>query len=161
MIRETRGNLLRSDAHALVNTVNCVGVMGKGIALAFKKRYPEMFLDYVRRCDRREVRPGHPYASAQGERVVINFPTKDHWRGQSRLEWIEEGLPRLAALCTRLPVRSLAVPPLGCGHGGLRWDDVRPLIHASLQTLDIPVVVYVPTDAAPHGEPEQSALFDA
>lgn len=121
------GNLLASSAHALVNTVNCVGVMGKGIALAFKRKYPEMFDDYVRRCDRGEVRLGEPYVYDAGNRLILNFPTKDHWRAVSRLEDIVAGLEHLTKHYRAWGIRSLAVPPLGCGNGQLtRTNPIAP-----------------------------------
>lgn len=142
------GDLFKSDAQTLVNTVNCVGVMGKGIAAIFKKRFPEMFEDYSRRCDRGEVTLGRPYVWRSSTPWVLNFPTKDHWRSVSRLADIEEGLEYLVGHYRDWGVRSLAVPPLGCGHGGLDWSVVGPTLRRHLDKLEIPVVLY-----APHGTP--------
>jgi O-acetyl-ADP-ribose deacetylase (regulator of RNase III) len=121
---------LRARTQTLVNTVNCVGVMGKGIAATFKKRYPAMFDDYVRRCEHGEVRLGEPYLWTGTEPWVLNFPTKDHWRSVSRLEDIERGLEYLVEHYQQWGIQSLAVPPLGCGRGarlvGRRPDPSPP-----------------------------------
>lgn len=143
------GDLLTSRAQTLVNTVNCVGVMGKGIAAAFKKRFPQMFDDYVAHCERGEVQLGRPYLWRGDAVWVLNFPTKGHWRAVSRLKDIEQGLEFLAAHYEDWGIRSLAVPPLGCGHGGLDWSVVGPTLHRHLDRLTIPVALY-----APHGTPE-------
>lgn len=161
------GDLLGSDKDTLVNTVNCVGVMGKGIALDFKNRHPEMYRDYVQRCRRQEVHPGAPYIypeprsseqlaldlstspqNASGPKI-INFPTKQHWRGRSRLEYVAEGLQRLEADLTRWGVQSLAIPPLGCGNGGLDWCEVGPMIVDFAMSVVIPVDIYVPAGVDP------------
>ncbi len=152
MIRLANGNLLDSGAEALVNTVNCVGVMGKGIALQFKQAFPQVFGAYQRACWRREVQPGRMFTVETGQivnpRFVINFPTKRHWKGKSRLEDIDAGLPALAAELRRLGVRSVAVPPLGCGSGGLDWDVVRPRIEAALAAVaDVEVHLFEPKGA--------------
>lgn len=143
----TSGDLLASTTQTLVNTVNCVGIMGKGIALAFKRRYPVMYEDYVRRCDRGEVRLGEPYLYRAGERLIINFPTKNHWRAVSRLTDIVAGLEYLEAHYREWGVTSIAVPPLGCGNGQLEWDVVGPTLFRYLTRLEIPVELY-----APHSE---------
>jgi O-acetyl-ADP-ribose deacetylase (regulator of RNase III) len=139
------GDVFESGAHTIVITVNCVGVMGKGIALAFKKRYPELFDQYVGMCKSKEVRPGRP---AFIRRLVppsfVMFPTKDHWRSKSRLADIEDGLAHLAANYRKWGIESLAVPPLGCGLGGLQWGVVGPALYRGLQRLDVPVYLYVP-----------------
>lgn len=142
----TKGNILASKSHAIVNTVNCVGVMGKGIALAFKRKYPEMFADYVRRCDRGEVELGKPYAYFAKDHVVVNFPTKQHWRSVSRLADIERGLDYLKAKLVEWEVKSIAIPPLGCGNGQLDWAVVRPVLLKHLENFPIPVELYVPHD---------------
>ena len=148
-VRDVRvGDLFKSDAQTLVNTVNCVGVMGKGIAETFKKRFPEMFEDYARRCERGEVKLGEPYIWTSSSPWVLNFPTKDHWRSVARLADIERGLDYLVQHYRHWGIRSLAVPPLGCGHGGLDWSVVGPTLRRHLDQLDIPVVLY-----APHGTP--------
>ena len=148
MIESVRqGDLFESGAQTLVNTVNIVGVMGKGVALEFKRRFPEMFADYQRRCRAGELRLGEPYIW-QGlvEPWVINFPTKDHWRSVSRLADIERGLTYLAGRIAEWGVTSLAVPPLGAGSGGLDWVTVGPTIYRHLERLPIPVILYAPFD---------------
>ncbi len=140
----TSGNVLDSNAQTLVNTVNCVGVMGKGIALAFKKRYPAMFKDYVARCDRKEVELGRPYVYRESDHLVLNFPTKNHWRAVSRLQDIVDGLEYLEKHYKEWGITSLAVPPLGCGNGQLEWKVVGPTLARHLARFDIPVELYVP-----------------
>src|SRR5680860_423212 len=129
MITAANGNLLEADVDALVNTVNTVGVMGKGIALQFKRAHPEMFRDYAGACKRGEVQLGkmHVWNTGQmtGPRFIINFPTKAHWKSRSKLRDIEAGLPDLVRVVSELNVPSIAVPPLGCGHGGLNWAQVE------------------------------------
>ncbi len=140
-----QGDLLGSKMHALVNTVNCVGIMGKGIALNFKTRYPAMFKDYEARCKRNEVKLGEPYIyRVSNDRVIINFPTKQHWKNNSTIEDVERGLIFLAQHLQEWGVRSLAIPPLGCGNGGLNWEEVRPLIEQHLFGLNIPIEIYEP-----------------
>jgi O-acetyl-ADP-ribose deacetylase (regulator of RNase III)/uncharacterized protein YwgA len=151
----TRGDLLKSSAHALVNTVNCVGIMGKGVALSFKRKYPEMFADYVKRCDRDEVKLGHPYVYNAGEHLIVNFPTKGHWRAVSKLADIESGLVALRDLVAEWDIRSIAVPPLGCGNGQLDWSVVGPTLERHLGELDILVELYVP-----HELTVESAQFE-
>lgn len=152
----TTGNLLASQAQTLVNTVNCVGIMGKGIALAFKRRYPAMFADYVRRCDRHEVVLGKPYVFHAADHLIVNFPTKDHWRAVSRLEDIVAGLEHLERHYREWGITSLAVPPLGCGNGQLEWDVVGPTLYRHLSRLGIPVELYAPHDVMV--QPEQLTL---
>ena len=144
--RVIQGDLFESQAQTLVNTVNTVGVMGKGIALAFKRRYPAMFEDYRVRCDRGEVKLGEPYIyrSPNGPPWIINFPTKGHWRTPSKLSDIEHGLRYLVDHAHEWGIESLAVPPLGCGNGELEWRVVGPVIYEHLDQLDIPVVMYAP-----------------
>jgi O-acetyl-ADP-ribose deacetylase (regulator of RNase III)/uncharacterized protein YwgA len=139
------GDLFTSKAQTLVNTVNCVGVMGKGIALGFRERFPEMYADYEARCRRREVRLGEPYLFRR-ERPpwVLNFPTKDHWRGLSRISDIVRGLEFLATHYREWGITSLAVPPLGCGNGQLDWTVVGPTLFRHLSRLEIPVELYAP-----------------
>lgn len=153
MITEAQGNLLEADADALVNTVNTVGIMGKGIALQFKKAYPDMFDEYKRASDRGELQLGRIHVYRTGRmtpRFILNFPTKKHWRSRSRLDDIERGLADLVRQIRALDISSVAVPPLGSGHGGLDWNDVRPLMIESLGELsDVNVLLY-----APAGTPE-------
>src|SRR6266850_4231018 len=132
MIELKRGDILEAKADALVNTVNCVGVMGRGIALQFRKAFPENFKVYEAACERKEVEPGtmlvFETGRLTGPRYIINFPTKRHWKGKSRMEDIDAGLPALVEEIKKRGIRSVAVPPLGCGLGGLNWNDVRPRI---------------------------------
>jgi len=156
MIEFGKGNLLDADVQALVNTVNTVGIMGKGIALQFKKAYPENFAAYARACERDEVQIGrmfiHHLAQLQNPQFIINFPTKGHWRSRSKLADIEAGLEALIKDVKRLGIESVAVPPLGCGHGGLVWEDVCPLIVAAFEGLpDVRVIVFAP-GATPDAE---------
>ncbi|PXX61548.1 O-acetyl-ADP-ribose deacetylase (regulator of RNase III) [Nocardia tenerifensis] len=147
---QATGDLLRADTEALVNTVNTVGVMGKGLALQFRRAYPEMFGAYRKACHRGEVQVGkmHIWETelAEGPRYIINFPTKTQWRARSRLEDIESGLTDLVAVIGALDITSIAVPPLGCGYGGLEWSEVQPLIDSALRPVaDLDVRVYSPT----------------
>jgi len=144
------GDLFSSQADVLVNTVNCVGIMGKGVAQEFKKRYPAMFDDYVARCARKAVKLGEPYLyhDPTGQ-AIINFPTKDHWRSPSRLVNIEQGLDYLLEHFADWKVASIAFPPLGCGNGGLEWAEVGPLIYKKLHSLGVNIEVY-----APYGTPK-------
>lgn len=153
MIEVTRGDILKADAEALVNTVNCVGVMGRGIAAQFKRAYPKNFSTYQQACSRHEVEPGRLLIVETGQfanpRWVINFPTKRHWRGNSRIEDIDAGLVALVADVRRLGIQSIAVPPLGCGLGGLDWSQVRPRIEQAFAALpDVKVLLFEP-DGAP------------
>ncbi|NCC30876.1 MAG: Appr-1-p processing protein, partial [Chloroflexia bacterium] len=154
MIEYLTGDLLQADVEALVNTVNCVGVMGRGIALQFKKAFPENFMHYKAVCDRYELRPGmmliHDLNRLQSPRYVINFPTKRHWKGKSRMEDIEAGLMALVQDLRQHQIHSIAIPPLGCGLGGLRWEDVRAKIEAAFRDLpDVQVLLYEPMGAPP------------
>jgi uncharacterized protein YwgA/O-acetyl-ADP-ribose deacetylase (regulator of RNase III) len=143
------GNLFETDAQTLVNTVNCVGVMGKGIALEFKKRFPEMYKDYTERCNRKQVRLGEPYLyPSLFPPHVINFPTKDHWRSVSRLSDIVRGLVYLEKYYLEWGITSLAVPPLGCGNGGLEWSIVGPTLAKYLHQLEVPVYLFAPQQTA-------------
>jgi len=149
MIEPTRGNIFTDDAEALVNTVNCVGVMGKGIALQFKKAFPENFKAYEAACRREEVKPGRMFVFETGQmfnpRYIINFPTKRHWRGKSRYEDIESGLKALVGEVRQRKIRSIAIPPLGSGLGGLQWDRVKRMIETAFQNLpDVHVKLYEP-----------------
>jgi O-acetyl-ADP-ribose deacetylase (regulator of RNase III) len=165
MIEYRQGNLLEADAEALVNTVNCVGVMGKGIALQFKHAFPDNYDRYRRACEAGEVQPGRMFIVETGRvlppRYVINFPTKRHWKGKSRLEDVRAGLDALVADVRRLGIGSLAVPPLGCGHGGLAWDRVRPLIESAFTALpEVRVQLFAPADTgAGRLTPARAALL--
>jgi O-acetyl-ADP-ribose deacetylase (regulator of RNase III) len=149
MITFTQGNLLEARVEALVNTVNTVGVMGKGIALMFKERFAENFRRYAAACKAKEVHTGKMFVTEinelDGPQWIINFPTKQHWRGDSRMEWITEGLQDLRRFVIQNKVKSIAIPPLGAGNGGLDWAAVRPQIETALADLDIEVLVFEPT----------------
>lgn len=154
MITHGTGDLLLADVDALVNPVNTVGVMGKGLALQFKQAYPENFRDYNASCARGDVMVGRMHVheieepQPEGPRFIVNFPTKRHWRSSSRLEDIASGLVALRDEIAARGIRSVAVPPLGCGYGGLSWNDVEPMIHRTLG--DIPGVeirIWKPADA--------------
>jgi O-acetyl-ADP-ribose deacetylase (regulator of RNase III) len=152
MIQFRTGDILAEDAEALVNTVNCVGFMGRGIALQFKRAYPENFKAYAAACRRRDVAPGRMFVFETGQlthpRFILNFPTKRHWRGKSRIEDIEAGLKALVAEVRNRRIRSIAIPPLGAGLGGLDWSEVRPRIELALRDLpDVRVVVFEPQPA--------------
>ncbi len=153
MIQPASGDILESPAEALVNTVNCVGVMGRGIALQFKNRYPENYKEYAQACKLKEVRPGRMFVTnsnqLQGPRYIINFPTKRHWRGKSRLEDIDTGLADLVRVVADLKITSIAVPPLGCGLGGLPWPLVKTRIQIAFQGLDhVKVYLFEPNSEA-------------
>jgi len=149
MIAFKTGDILAEEAEALVNTVNCVGIMGRGIALQFKNRFPENFTAYADACKRQTVVPGKMFVFETGNltypRLIINFPTKRHWRGKSRLEDIDAGLKALAYEIRDRKITSIAIPPLGCGLGGLDWSQVRPRIEAELRPFEnLKAVVFEP-----------------
>ena len=151
-IELTNGDILKADAEAIVNTVNCVGIMGRGIALQFKKAFPANFRAYAVACEAGEVQPGKMFIydtrSFANPRYIINFPTKRHWKGKSRMEDIESGLIALAREVHERGIKSIAIPPLGAGLGGLDWDDVRPRIEAALRDVpDLDVLIYQPSGA--------------
>ena len=157
-IDHATGDIFAQDVEALVNTVNCKGVMGRGIALEFKKRYPDNFKEYKAACDRGDVKPGqmfifemepinpqldlfsassgHELTQSSTPRLIVNFPTKRHWRAKSRMEDIDSGLEALRQEIVDRNIKSIAIPPLGCGLGGLKWDDVRPRIESMLNEVD-------------------------
>ncbi len=152
MIEYKSGDILNDQAEALVNTVNCVGVMGRGIALQFKNAFPENFKAYARACKQDEVQPGKMFVYKTGKmfnpRYVINFPTKRHWRGKSRMEDIESGLRSLVKVIQKQNIRSVAIPPLGSGLGGLDWRQVKARIEAAMEPLtDVKVIIYEPKGA--------------
>ncbi len=148
MIDYTQGDVLTADAEALVNTVNCVGVMGRGIALHFKRAYPDNYKVYAAACNRGEVQPGRMLVHETGldaPRWIINFPTKRHWRAKSRLSDIEAGMDALVAEIQARGIRSIAIPPLGSGLGGLDWRQVRPIIERALGDVpDVRAILYEP-----------------
>jgi len=150
MIKYIEGNLLQAPAEALVNTVNEVGVMGKGIALMFSEAFPENTAAYKRACEAKQVHVGHMFVTENKELVqprwIINFPTKKHWRGKSKIQWISDGLRDLVRVVRKKKIRSIALPPLGCGNGGLDWADVRQEIETALGELqDVEILAFTPT----------------
>lgn len=150
MISYAKGNLLAADVEAVVNSVNTVGVMGKGIALMFKEAFPKNFEEYKAACDGGEVEVGRVFVTESGKLMgpkwIINFPTKKHWRQPTKMEWITEGLKDLRRVVVENDIHSLAVPPLGCGNGGLDWRNVHPAIEDALGSLSgVEVIVYEPT----------------
>lgn len=151
MIRYTQGNLLDASAEALINTVNEVGVMGKGIALMFRERFPENARLYVEASKAGQVRVGQMLVTPAGElfpKWIIHFPTKKHWRNPSQMAWVRDGLEDLVRVVRDLGIRSIALPPLGCGNGGLDWHAVRPLIEdAAAQIPGVEVIVFEPVGA--------------
>jgi O-acetyl-ADP-ribose deacetylase (regulator of RNase III) len=175
MIEFQQGDILQADAEALVNTVNCVGIMGRGIALQFRKAFPENYEAYRAVCDRGELHPGTMLVfnlnRLQNPRYIINFPTKRHWRGKSRIEDIQGGFQALVEEVRQRGITSVALPPLGCGLGGLDWEQVRPLIEEAFCALPgVRVLVYEPAGApaaermattkkAPNMTPGRAALL--
>ncbi|MFC3980775.1 type II toxin-antitoxin system antitoxin DNA ADP-ribosyl glycohydrolase DarG [Streptosporangium jomthongense] len=152
MIKEVRGNILDADVEAAVNTVNTVGVMGKGVALQFKQAFPQNYRAYKSACADGEVRLGRMFVHDNGRldnpRYIINFPTKDHWRSRSNINDIEHGLNDLVRVIREYEISSIAVPALGCGNGGLAWDSVRPIIIGALSPLEgVEVQLFLPAGA--------------
>jgi O-acetyl-ADP-ribose deacetylase (regulator of RNase III) len=149
-----KGNILKQEAVALVNTVNCVGVMGRGVALQFKEEFPENYKRYKIACDKGLVKPGHMFVFETGmllgPKFIINFPTKRHWREKSRIEDIESGLVDFINVLKERNINSVAVPPLGCGLGGLKWSIVKPMIEKALAYLpNIHVYLFEPVSDVP------------
>jgi len=144
------GDIFESSAQILVNPVNTVGVMGKGLALEFKKRYPDMFKTYKKICDEKEIEPGRLYICLGKNHLILLFPTKEHWKDSSKIEYIDDGLrtfclellPFLVEFAGR-DIKSIAFPKLGCGNGGLDWEDVKPVMERWLNDLPIDVFIYV------------------
>jgi O-acetyl-ADP-ribose deacetylase (regulator of RNase III) len=150
MIHYTTGNILESNAQALINTVNTVGVMGKGIALQFKKAYPGNFRAYQNACKQKKIAIGKLFITKDsninsGEKIIINFPTKSDWRKPSEYSFIEKGLDNLVQTIEEQSIKSVALPPLGAGNGGLEWEEVKKIIKQKLSNLDIEIFVYEPT----------------
>lgn len=149
MIKFLTGDLLKANAQALVNTVNTVGVMGKGIALQFKEAFPYNNKVYIQACKKDELEPGKLLTVRDsnllyGEKLIINFPTKKHWRHPSKYEYIEKGLASLRELIEKEDIKSIAIPPLGAGNGGLEWEKVKPMITTALSNLPIDILIYEP-----------------
>lgn len=152
MIKFIQGDILKADAEALVNTVNCVGIMGRGVALQFKKAFPANFKAYEVACKANQVQLGsmfvHDLNQLYNPRFIINFPTKLHWKSKSRIDDIQSGLKNLIAIVQQHNIRSIAVPSLGCGLGGLNWDDVKPLITEAFQAVpEVDVLLFEPAGA--------------
>lgn len=152
MIELKQGDILKANVEALVNTVNCVGIMGRGIALQFSKAFPENYKIYKATCDKKQLHPGMMLVCDlnrfENPRYIINFPTKRHWKGKSRIEDIEAGLKTLVEEIRKRNIHSIAIPPLGCGLGGLSWEQVKPMIESAFKSLvDINVLLYEPTGA--------------
>lgn len=145
MIRIKLGDIFESEMKTLVNTINCVGVMGKGIAKIYKDRYPKMFEEYKDMCTKKLIHTGYLYPYYEDNSVkILNFPTKQHWRSPSKLEYIQEGLNWFIQNYERLKITSIAFPTLGCGNGGLDWETVGPLMYQSLKDLPIDIEIYAP-----------------
>ncbi len=176
MIRFLTGDLLKADAEALVNTVNTVGVMGKGIALQFKEAFAYNNKVYIAACKNQELKPGKLLAVRDsnllyGNKLIINFPTKTHWRQPSRYEYVDAGLKALRHLIIRDQLKSIAIPPLGAGNGGLDWNEVKPMIVKALEDLPVEVQIFEPnaaikailqkqeTKKKPHLTPSRAALL--
>ena len=166
MIEYKTGDLMAEEAEALVNTVNCVGVMGRGIALQFKKAFPENFKVYANACRRKDVQPGQMFVFERDDmfspspRYIINFPTKRHWRNKSRMEDIESGLASLVAEIRERGIRSIAIPALGSDLGGLDWNEVRTRMQATLKDLDgVKIVIFEPGSGPDTRKPTVQATF--
>ncbi|PWK31801.1 type II toxin-antitoxin system antitoxin DNA ADP-ribosyl glycohydrolase DarG [Pseudomonas sp. OV226] len=166
MIKVLIGDIFQSNVQTLVNTVNCVGVMGKGVALEFKKRWPGLMQDYENQCAKKLVKPGIPYIyNDMFGTSIVNFPTKDHWRSASRLADIQKGLEIFVEHYKAWNITSVAFPPLGCGNGGLEWELVGPIMYKTLSKIDIPVEMYAPFGTPANQltsdflNPSQSRLF--
>ena len=149
MIKFKKGDLLKEPVQALVNPVNCVGVMGKGLALQFKEAYPENFYEYKKACNEKIVQPGKMFTVATNNLVnpqyIINFPTKRHWKDNSRLDDIKLGLIALTIKIKQLNIISIAIPPLGCGNGGLSWNVVKSLIESAFEQMEsTQVIIFEP-----------------
>lgn len=160
------GDMFSEPVEALVNTVNCVGIMGKGVALEFKKRWPANFNEYKKLCDAKKLTPGQMFVfdtkelfTLEGPRFLINFPTKAHWRSKSKISYIEDGLDALVNAIQEHSIKSIAIPPLGCGNGGLNWAEVKPLMISKLTKLGgVDIVVFPPKDAIDEPEHVHSKL---
>ena len=161
MINFVVGNLFESDAFALVNTVNCEGYMGKGIAYQFKLRYPNMNAEYVKKCSSHQLQPGMLHSYLEDSKLIVNFPTKNKWREKSKMEYIVSGLDALIDLIKEKHITSIAIPPLGSGNGGLNWSEVKQVIIQKLSCLsdDVDIYIYEPSrnyQAIPVAEPQLS-----
>ncbi len=160
MINFKTGNILSDNSQAIVNTVNCVGVMGKGLALQFKKAFPGNFKEYKSACDKKLVTPGKMFITRYDDilesKFIINFPTKQHWKGASKIEYVEDGLEDLIKNIKKLKVKSVAIPPLGAGLGGLDWEIVKNKIVEAFSSIeDVDVVIY-----EPNGSPKATNMIN-
>lgn len=161
-----KGNLLEANTQALVNTVNTVGVMGKGIALQFKEAFPNNYKIYAAACKRKELQPGKllvvKEATLEGEKIIINFPTKTEWFQKSKYEYIETGLQELKRVIDEYKISSIAIPPLGCGNGGLKWDKVKPMMEKYLADLsNVEIQIFEPNEQVKQILKEQETKKDA
>ena len=151
MIKFVSGDFFDYDADIRINTVNCVGVMGAGVALIFKKKFPDMFDDYYKACKKNEVQPGHPHVwkdvTLLSECTIINFPTKIHWKNPSQYEYIEKGLIWLRDYLSNITDSTVTLPALGCGHGGLEWEKVKVMITNYLKDLNVTILVFEPSSS--------------
>lgn len=151
-IRYSEFSVFDVGVQTIVNTVNCEGVMGAGLALEFKLRYPEMYQDYVKRCEAKELKIGEPYVYKGYENVwILNFPTKKSWRNRSKLEWIKQGLAELFNYYKEWEIESIGFPRLGCDKGGLNWEEVRPAMETCLKLFDAEVYVCLDSALKPGG----------
>ena len=155
MIRYTTGNIFDSDAQALINPVNTVGIMGKGLALQFKKAYPNNFIAYQKACKQGDIAIGKIFITIDnninlGEKIIVNFPTKKEWHKPSEYSFIEQGLDDLILIIKNQNIKSIAIPPLGAGLGGLEWEKVKIIIEQKLKDLDIEILVYEPIISKNH-----------
>lgn len=148
MIQFLSGNLLESTAECLINPVNCEGYMGKGIAYQFKLKFPNMNKDYVKACKSGQLTTGRLHYFRENNKIIINFPTKDKWRQKSKMEYILQGLDELVKLLPQLNISSIAIPALGCGNGGLKWDQVRQILLNKLSAIEekYEIFIYEPAD---------------
>lgn len=147
MIKFVTGNILESSAECLINTVNCEGYMGKGIAYQFKQKYPLNNVDYVKACKNKELIIGKLHYYYEGGKLIVNFPTKDKWRAKSKMEYVEKGLRELVILIEKLSIKSIAIPPLGCGNGGLSWGEVKPVLLNYMEKFSesMEILIYEPS----------------
>lgn len=144
MIYFISGDILESKAEAIVNPVNCEGIMGKGLALQIKLKYPQTFKDYVKSCKEKKLCIGQIHYYKENEKIIINFPTKDKWRNKSKITYITDALPKLIELIKQLQIKSIAIPPLGCGLGGLDWKEVKEVLVSYLEEIDSKIYIYEP-----------------
>lgn len=159
MITFIHGDIFEAKTQVITNTINTQGVMGKGLALEFKKRFPKMYADYTSRCGRGEVKPGEPYLYVHSTPWILNFPTKNFWRYPSRLEWVEKGLEIFVKEYAEWTIKSIAFAPLGCGLGKLHWPTVKALMVSYLEDLPVEIKIYEPPALQVREEPLINPLF--